>query len=62
MVNERIADLESRMEKLELQVARKTLQQDAGVKISPNEGPSNPSSRCNYGSFLFLALAQFWLL
>jgi hypothetical protein len=44
-VNERIVDLESRMEKLEIQAARTTLQQDAGVKVSLNEGPSNPEQQ-----------------
>jgi hypothetical protein len=38
-------DLESRVEKLELQAARATLQQDAGVKVSLNEGPSNPDQQ-----------------
>ena len=45
LVNDRIVDLETRMEKLELQVARKTPQQDAGVKISPNVGPTNPEQQ-----------------
>jgi hypothetical protein len=42
LVNEHIADLESRMEKIELQAARTTLQQDARVKVSLNEGLLDP--------------------
>jgi transposase len=44
-VNGRIAELESRVEKLELQAARSTLQNEAGVKAPLNEGPSNPEQQ-----------------
>jgi hypothetical protein len=42
LANECIADLKSRMEKMELQATKTTLQQDAGVKVSLKEGPLNP--------------------
>lgn len=41
-VNEIIANLESRMEKMEIQAARTTLQKNEGVKVLLNEDPSNP--------------------
>jgi hypothetical protein len=42
VVSDRIADLEVRMERLELQVARMTPHQDAGVKGPSGVGPPNP--------------------
>jgi hypothetical protein len=42
-VNGKIVELEARLEKMELQATRPTLQTDAGMKASLNEGPSNPN-------------------
>jgi hypothetical protein len=44
-VNGRIVELESKVEKLELQAARMTLQNEAGVKALLNKGPSNPEQQ-----------------
>jgi hypothetical protein len=43
--NGKIAELEERLEKMELQATRTTLQTDAGMKAPLNEGPSNPDSQ-----------------
>jgi transposase len=40
--NGKIAELEARLEKLELQATSSTHQTDVGMKAPLNEGPSNP--------------------